>query len=54
MIFWWRELSDMERAADFRWINEDESLTLGITPNLLAVIHCEWLDKIIDKIIEGR
>lgn len=53
-IFTPTDLREMQIAADFRWLLPNTSLTVGITPHLIPTLHCEDLDKVIDKMLERR
>jgi tRNA A37 threonylcarbamoyltransferase TsaD len=48
------DLAEMRVAADFRWRDDTHYITEGVTPNLTAEVYSEWLEKVIDDIIERR
>jgi hypothetical protein len=51
-IFDYGDVGVMQIASDFRFLPNDEHITHGITPNLIAETFGDWLDNVIDNVKE--
>lgn len=54
MVFSATNRERMAVSADFRWMPENRYMTPGITESLVPMTLCDWLDSVIDNIIERR